>query len=230
MSQELMSECPNCFRNVVVTVDDDGDTASGECPCGAMPVFDVVPVVTYKLGDLRTDARWGGLDEFMAGLEHGYKIEVYRFFRTRWSIAMARFLCQNGEVEVFDIPFGGDDNITVEVLANTWSLDEWQGDREQNDLPRKINVFGRNIDHDWAMSDKCDLSVPIILGRHRFEDGDEGVAGILLDGSHRLYRAFHTQVGIKAYALEEDETHWCLTMRYHRIDGVKGTPATEEKE
>lgn len=138
------------------------------------------------------------LQGFRDQLPDGYNVEVYKFFDLCWDIVKARFLILQNELEAFGIPVG-----MLEKIAKSSGLSEPRD-------PKQLEFFLRYVDHDWAMSDECELNRPIILGCYRFGDEDEKLTHFVMDGGHRVYRAYHCGKSLSAHVLAEEETMECM--------------------
>jgi hypothetical protein len=64
---------------------------------------------------------------------------------------------------------------------------------EMIDVTAWVNHLGHSkIDEIYALSEQVDLNEPIIIAEH--EDDLGQVMRIIIDGSHRLYKADHTHI------------------------------------
>lgn len=56
----------------------------------------------------------------------------------------------------------------------------------------RIDLFGMDLSEgkEYALSDKCDTAVPLLFVMVKLDDGKEHAQ--IIDGCHRLYKAFHT--------------------------------------
>ncbi|MFI5893823.1 hypothetical protein ACIA5D_27350 [Actinoplanes sp. NPDC051513] len=88
------------------------------------------------------------------------------------------------------------------------------------DDPTRVNLIGPTsdgIDRLYAMS--TDLTEPVLLGRVRV--GAIPPAALLIDGVHRLYRAWHEGVPwLPAYLLTAEETR---AVQHDKLLGPGGT-------
>lgn len=138
------------------------------------------------------------LQGFRDQLPDGYNVEAYKFFDLRWDIVKARFLISQNELEAFEIPAG-----KLEEIAKSSGLNKLRD-------PKQLEFFLRYVDHDWAISDENKLDRPIILGCYRFGDEDEKLTYFVMDGGHRVYKAYHCGKSLSAHVLAEEETMECM--------------------
>lgn len=94
--------------------------------------------------------------------------------------------------------------LNVEGWAQAYGLDVL-------DDPHRVPLIGpgKLLNRDYAMT--ADLSIPLIVGY--LEIGEEEFA-LLIDGTHRLYRAYVENIPeLPAYALTPDESRAIRTER-----------------
>ncbi len=71
------------------------------------------------------------------------------------------------------------------------------------------NLPESQIDETRAMSEEIDTNIPVILALIQGDEGEESKP-ILIDGLHRLYKAFREgKETIPCYALTPDEERLC---------------------
>lgn len=135
------------------------------------------------------------LEAFRASLPEIGRREVYQMLIRRWCIVTARFLAQESGLEPTVM-----DRELIEKVAEAHFLDS---------SPDAItfHLMMRYVDREYAMSDAVDLSKPLVFGC-------ENLMGksmlVLLDGGHRLYKAYHTGAdSLRAFLLTAEETEVC---------------------
>ena len=123
--------------------------------------------------------------------------EYFSFLAFQWDVGKARELVK-GRKPNSEIP-------DTEVFYHTWL--------EGYDQPLRIPLI--NIDIEYAMSDAVDTSVPLIAVIIPDDDGAATSNGVLIDGWHRAYKAYHTGVKkLDMHVLTPEEEVEC------RIQGV----------
>ncbi len=131
-----------------------------------------------------------GLEAYRQTLPESQRYETFRFFMVRWDIVRARYLIQQTNKR--------QDVLRVRDAAHAYGLD----------APQTIDSAVR-VDEQLAMSEAIDTNIPVILA---LIQGDEGAKPkpILLDGLHRLYKAYREgRETIPCYALTPDEERMC---------------------
>ena len=130
------------------------------------------------------------LDTFRMTLPEAQRHETFRFFMIHWDIVRARYLIQQTNKRLDVLP--------VRAAARAYGLDK----------PQTIDSAVR-VNEQVAMSDAIDTNIPVILA---LIQGDEGTKPkpILLDGLHRLYKAYREgRETIPCYALTPEEEKLC---------------------
>ncbi len=130
------------------------------------------------------------LEAFRQSLPEGKRYEIFRFFVARWDIVRARYLIQRSG--------RAPDVLQVASAAKAYGLTTPQ--------TRESPV---SIDEQRAMSEHIDTDVPVILA---LLQGDEGTQPkpILIDGLHRLYKAYREEkITIPCFVLSSEEEHAC---------------------
>src|SRR5213080_4731792 len=131
-----------------------------------------------------------GLEAFRLTLPESQRHETFRFFMIHWDIVRARYLIQQTNKRLDVLP--------VAAAARAYGLDK----------PQTIDSAVR-VNEQVAMSDAIDTNIPVILA---LIQGDEGTKPkpILLDGLHRLYKAYREgRETIPCYALTPEEEKLC---------------------
>src|SRR5260370_41777926 len=119
--------------------------------------------------------------------------ESFRYFMVRWDIVKARYLIQKRNT--------APDVLLVAITAHTYGLD----------TPRDSDkaVYAVYIDEARAMSEAIATTIPVILALIQGDEGEEPKP-LLIDGLHRLYKAFQEgKETIPCYALTPQEERLC---------------------
>jgi len=130
------------------------------------------------------------LEAYRQTLPESQRHETFRFLMVQWDIVKARFLIQQSNKRL--------DTLRVRDAARAYGLDTSQS----------IDSWA-HVDETRAMSDEIDTIIPVILA---LIQGDEGTRPkpILIDGLHRLYKAYREgKETIPCYALTSEEEKQC---------------------
>lgn len=133
------------------------------------------------------------LAAFRQNLPESQRNETFRYFMVRWDIVKARYLIQKRNTPP--------DVLLVAITAHTYGLD----------TPRDSDkaVYAVHVDEMRAMSEEIDTNIPVILALIQGDEGEESKP-ILIDGLHRLYKAFREgKETIPCDALTPDEERLC---------------------
>jgi hypothetical protein len=125
------------------------------------------------------------LGAFRENLPEGERFETFHFFMLRWDVVRARYVIQQTHKQI--------GTLRVKGAACVYGLDKPQTDES-----------GVRVDEARAMSDAIDTTIPVILAL------TESGSPLLIDGLHRLYRAFREGKDIiPCYALTSQEEKEC---------------------
>jgi hypothetical protein len=131
------------------------------------------------------------LAEFRQSLPESDRYEVHRFFVARWDIVKARYLTQQ--------PGRRLDTLNVLTAAKAYKFDQ----------PQTIDSWAY-VDPKLAMSDAIDPDIPVILALIAREQEGEPPIPLLIDGLHRLYKAYREErITIPCFALTPEEEQLC---------------------
>ena len=131
------------------------------------------------------------LEAFRQNLPESHQFEMHRFFVARWDIVKARFIIQRTGKSI--------DRLPVLSAAKAYGFDK----------PYTSEGWAR-IDPQRAMSEEVDTNVPVILALIAREQEGQPPIPLLIDGLHRLYKAYREQkTSIPCYALTPYEEQLC---------------------
>lgn len=132
------------------------------------------------------------LEAFRQSLPAQERFELYRFFTVTWDIVKARFLASQ--------PGRRLDTLNVAQTARAYGFDK----------PYSIETSFTYVDPIRAMSSAIDPDTPVILALIAREKAGEPPIPMLIDGLHRLYKAYREErITIPCYALTPDEEQLC---------------------
>lgn len=121
-----------------------------------------------------------------------YPVEDSILLGAGWNITLAWNIITKDR-EVLDVPRRFIESFYEQCLAG---MD--QPEQKMPDGSIRIPVALIDIDKEKALSDKTDLSIPLILTKL-------GKSNFPIDGRHRMYKAYHTNQPLKAYVLTPAE-------------------------
>lgn len=131
------------------------------------------------------------LEAFRQNLPESHRFEIHRFFVARWDIVKARFLTQQ--------PGRRLDTLNVLSAAKAYGFDK----------PQTIDSLAY-VDPKRAMSEDIDPDIPVILALIARERKGERPIPLLIDGLHRLYKAYREErITIPCFALTPNEEKLC---------------------
>ena len=131
------------------------------------------------------------LAAFRQSLPESDRFEVHRFFVARWDIVKARYLVSQPGRQL--------DTLNVRTAAKAFKFDQ----------PQTMESWAI-IDPQRAMSEEIDPDIPVILALIAREKEGEPPIPLLIDGHHRLYKAYREErITIPCYALTPDEEQLC---------------------
>lgn len=131
------------------------------------------------------------IEAFRQSLPESHRYEEHHFLVTRWDVVKARYLIQQTNKRL--------DTLTVKSAAKAYGFDK----------PQSMDSL-YYVDPVRAMSDAIDPDIPVILALIARERQGEPPIPILIDGYHRLYKAYREErIRIPCYALMPEEEQAC---------------------
>lgn len=128
---------------------------------------------------------------FRQNLPERERYEIHRFFVVRWDIVTARYLTSR--------PGRRLDTLNVRSAARAYEFDK----------PYTMDRWAY-VDPTRAMSAEIDPDIPVILALIAREQEGEPPIPLLIDGLHRLYKAYREErISIPCYALTPQEEQLC---------------------
>lgn len=119
--------------------------------------------------------------------------EAFRLAGRVWNVTLAKSLVVDREPAI---------EVPVAAQYEAWLTDRVHRTAD-GQLARPSGPRWVIVDEDHAMSDATDLSVPLIAA-------DLGDQFLVIDGWHRIYKAYHTGVGsLPSRVLTREETRRC---------------------
>lgn len=126
-----------------------------------------------------------------------HKHECFRFLAAEWDIAKAwESIPDDKEAQEFPLE-------QVDQWYQSYLLEKEP--EPQPDGSMRVYWSLIHIDKEKAMSDVVNLSIPVLAAQVLDPDTQEHLGFMIIDGWHRIYKAYHLRQPLTVFALTAEE-------------------------